>query len=351
MPKQKQINQNLHSLISWSKEKFSHLPWRKNRNFYEVLLAEMMLQQTTVSTVKKKYLSFLKKFPNLESLAKANEEEILQEWSGLGYYRRAKLLHKAAKELANEKQAPNTEVELKKIAGIGEYTANAIIAFCYNQQTFAIDANLRRVLNRFLKQTYTDLALKKIARTKEFSATFKQFSSREFNESLMDLGREVCRENNPLCSQCPLTETCQSSGDDFKKQKKKIQQKIDLDLLRVLTSTPKGILLYKKKDTQWLAGQWELPSFVLNDIAIPQQYPKLSTKKPFLITNKKKSTITKYKITNHLTEIEKLDSQMMNYLKDFQYIFLSKKDFLNNNYKIVIAGNCKKLIQTQFNTL
>ncbi len=137
-------------LISWSREKHADLPWRKKRSLYFTLVSEIMLQQTTVSTVKNHFANFIEKFPDLETLALSSEEEMLRAWKGLGYYRRAKNLRKAALDVLEffEGQIPLTLEELKSIKGIGDYMANALLAIGEDQPALALDANLERVLSR-----------------------------------------------------------------------------------------------------------------------------------------------------------------------------------------------------------
>ena len=137
-------------LLTWSGREFGHLPWRKNRTLYRTLVSEIMLQQTTVSTVLQHYERFLVRFPDLQSLAKASEEELLVAWKGLGYYRRAKNLKKIAEAIARDwnGEFPEQGADLQMISGIGPYTSNALISIGMDRPALAVDANLERVLAR-----------------------------------------------------------------------------------------------------------------------------------------------------------------------------------------------------------
>jgi A/G-specific adenine glycosylase len=140
----------LNALIEWSKNEFSDLPWRKNRSLYRTLVSEIMLQQTTVGTVKNHYERFLKQFPTLSSLAEATEDELIVAWKGLGYYRRARNLKKIAETIHAEfnDEFPQDIETLKTISGIGPYTASAIVGIGMDKRALAVDANLERVIAR-----------------------------------------------------------------------------------------------------------------------------------------------------------------------------------------------------------
>jgi len=310
-------------LILWSRDHFSKLPWRQNRNFYSTLVSEIMLQQTTVATVENRFKEFIVKFPSLKVLASSSEASVLQAWQGLGYYRRAKSLQTLSKELSHldEKNLNQLNLEeLQKFKGIGPYTAKALLALNQNKMTLAIDANIERVLWRVIGSTNLKILKKnnisklelyeKLTHFFEISIVpnIKQFNY--FNESLMDLGRVYCKVKKH-CTQCPLNEVCVSSqcdnnADDWLNWKMESkatgqQKKIDVKINRILMIKRKKVLLVRRSKGLWLEDQWELPSFVSGPI-INHQYPmekevnllKLDLALTF------KSSITKYKITNIL---------------------------------------------------
>ena len=198
---------NLKALIKWSCSHYGHLPWRQSRSLYSTLVSEIMLQQTTVGTVLNHYHRFLKRFPSIKSLAMACEEDVLIEWKGLGYYRRAKNLRKACIHLWENYrgQIPLDFEKLIAIPGIGEYTANALLAIGGNKKTIALDANLERVIARLygIKEKKGPKLLKHIYALfdddKIFSHDPQKVSFRHLNEALMDLGRTYCQSRKTRC--------------------------------------------------------------------------------------------------------------------------------------------------------
>ena len=278
------------SLIAWSQKEFTHLPWRKRRTLYGTLVSEIMLQQTTVSTVLNHYERFLKEFPNLKSLAEASEDELLVAWKGLGYYRRAKNLKAIAKSVFENYGAeiPEDINVLMTIKGIGPYTANALVAIGLDKRGLAVDANLERVLSRYygLKTTKGPKLQKQIQQLfLEQKICFeKNVSYRALNEALMDLGRTICQANRVACELCPLKKKCAAFKSESplsypfggEEQKKNKSMDLSLKLLRVFVVKGDQILAYQKKKGEWLEGQWEVPTFVIetNDPKF-KQYPVL----------------------------------------------------------------------------
>ncbi len=299
------------TLLTWSKQEFSALPWRQNRSLYRTLVSEIMLQQTTVGTVKNHYDRFLITFPDLESLARATESELLVAWKGLGYYRRARSLKKIAEAIANDHSGefPSDLEHLQKISGIGPYTSNAIVAIGMDKRALAVDANLERVISRLygIKTPKGPKLQKEISQMFIDEKIFKgKYSWRALNEALMDLGRTFCQARKATCELCPLKKECKAyeAGSPLKfpvdvTEKKKVQEH-ELTLLRAYVVKKGKILVYEKNDGEWLSGQFEVPTFILSstdDKLI--QYPRLKGKFP----GEKivlKTGITKYKITNHL---------------------------------------------------
>ena len=197
------------------KEKLLRSALEEKRSLYNTLVSEIMLQQTTVGTVLNHFDRFIEEYPNIESLSKISEEEVCIAWKGLGYYRRARNLRKAAVSIMEDFQGeiPLDFETLKKIPGIGEYTASALISIGGDQRALAIDANLERVLSRFYgisveKGPKLQKELKKLFDQGQIFQNIEKFSWRELNESLMDLGRVYCQANRTHCSLCPLSEDC-----------------------------------------------------------------------------------------------------------------------------------------------
>lgn len=307
---------NLKALLQWSLQEFSHLPWRQNRSLYRTLVSEIMLQQTTVGTVLNHYERFLKRFPTLESLAAASEDELTVAWKGLGYYRRARNLKKIAEAIVNEHggEFPHDLVKLQEIPGIGPYTANALVAIGMDKRALAVDANLERVIARLFGLK----SLKGVKLQKEIYELFIQkkifnekVSFRELNEALMDLGRTYCQARKASCELCPLRKSCLAfeAGtpllfpvQDEKEAKKKSEH--ELQLLRVMVKKKDKLLVYQKESHEWLAGQYEVPTFILQTTDENlKQYPRLKKRPTEEYLASFKTSITKYKITNHIVEL------------------------------------------------
>jgi A/G-specific adenine glycosylase len=322
----------LESLIKWSHREYGDLPWRKKRSLYGTLVSEIMLQQTTVSTVLKHFDRFLEVFPNLDSLANATEEEVCAQWQGLGYYRRARNLRKAAVALVEDHNGkfPKTIEELKKIPGIGDYTASALVSIGMNKSALAIDANLERVLARlFMIKEEKGPRLQKHLYKKfaegDFDVLFKKAAPRDVNEALMDIGRVYCQARKADCHLCPLKKDClvfqkKEKPLDFPviKEGKNKKESHDLKLLRVVVRLGNKIFGYVKEDHHWLSGQVEIPTFIVqsSDRSL-KQYPSLKIPKSrldkFPIV---KTAITKYKIENYILELDKTQFQKL--IKDLE---------------------------------
>jgi A/G-specific adenine glycosylase len=320
-------------LIKWSKDEFSHLPWRKKRSLYRTLVSEIMLQQTTVGTVLNHFEKFLEKFPDLSSLAEASQEEVCHAWQGLGYYRRARNLHKASRELIDNHKGrfPRSRDELKSISGIGDYTANALIAMGRNDEALAVDANLERVLSRiyYIDEIKGPKLIRKITELFEQGKLVKnmgKWGSRSLNEALMDLGRVYCQAKKVNCVICPLKRDCLS----FKKGKplnfprtldKKVE-KYELKLLRVLVKRGKKVLAYEKGGSEWLSGQLEIPTFVLKtDDPGLKQYPFLKKEPTLTGLAMIKTSITKYRIQNYILEMTPKEFQL--FTDDVKYKYFN----------------------------
>lgn len=325
-------------LVEWSTQNYSYLPWRVNRSLYNTLVSEIMLQQTTVSTVINHFDSFIKKYPTIESLAAISEDQILKDWKGLGYYRRARNLLGAAKQIQSEFQGaiPTDLEQLKSIKGIGDYTANAIIAMGANERGLCVDANLERVLSRVydiqnFKGPQLQKKIYKLFNDREICNEQSELGARVYNEALMDLGRSICKARSVSCELCPLKSICKTFGKNplsYPKLKDldKKQKIFELDLLRVIVLKQDKILAYKKNEKQWLTNQYEIPTFILHseDQSLVQ-YPHI-VGEHFYNLPTFKSGITKYKITNYVLYGDQKDLKELNKsfeLYDFEGLNLS----------------------------
>ncbi|MFS8523800.1 MAG: A/G-specific adenine glycosylase, partial [Limnochordales bacterium] len=194
------------ALVRWFEEHKRALPWRQNRDPYRVWVAEVMLQQTRVDTVAPRYVSFLRRFPSVEALAAAGEDEVLKEWEGLGYYSRARNLRLAAREIVNRYggRFPDSPEELRRLPGIGRYTAAAVASIAFNRPAAAVDGNVLRVMARLhgIDEPVTRAPVqRRIERLTE--ALIPPGRAADFTEALMELGALVCTPGQPDCGRCP----------------------------------------------------------------------------------------------------------------------------------------------------
>jgi A/G-specific adenine glycosylase len=198
-------------LLDWYSENKRELPWRKTKDPYKIWLSEVLLQQTRVSQGLPYYLSFEKKFSTVKKLAAAPEKEVLRLWQGLGYYSRARNLHKCAKIVAHElrERFPQTADELKKLPGIGDYTAAAIASLAFNQPAAVVDGNVFRALSRLFG---IDLNIASPAGKKYFfqlaNSLIPHENPGEFNQAMMEFGARHCTPRNPKCGECVFVKQC-----------------------------------------------------------------------------------------------------------------------------------------------
>ncbi|AMC12222.1 A/G-specific adenine glycosylase [Lutibacter profundi] len=198
-------------LISWYLQNKRNLPWRSTINPYKIWLSEIILQQTRVDQGTEYYYKFIENFPTVNDLALASEEQILKLWQGLGYYSRARNLHFSAKYIMNELygEFPKTYNELIKLKGVGDYTASAVASICFNKATAVVDGNVYRVLARYFGIHTPTNTTKGI---KEFKQLAQQLldtkNSGTHNQAIMEFGALMCKPKNPICSNCPLNDSC-----------------------------------------------------------------------------------------------------------------------------------------------
>jgi len=252
-------------LIQWYQKYRRDLPWRHTRDPYAIWVSEIMLQQTQVATVIPYYRKFLKNLPTLKHLAQAPEEKVLSLWSGLGYYRRARLLQAGAQRVQKEWSGvlPSDGKSLKSIPSIGPYTAGAIASIAFEKCEPLVDGNVIRVLARVfaLKGHPKEASLKN-----QIWSLAKELVEGshpgDFNQGLMELGATLCRVVLPTCEKCPVAPHCQAKkmgkAENFPEP---VPQQKTLQLKRVVAICQKGpqILLVKRKNPRWFKGLWELP--------------------------------------------------------------------------------------------
>ena len=202
-------------ILHWYDNNKRPLPWRRNntkkQHEYFTLVSEFMLQQTQVKTVIPFFNRFIKKFPNLKSLANADENSILKYWEGLGYYSRAKNLKKTASILTTEHRGnlPKDLEKLKALPGIGEYTSRSILSIAHNKPYIPLDGNVERILKRvFLLKNKTQISKQNLIEKKTFFSNSNRSS--DYAQAIMEIGALICRPSLPICTSCPLTYYCKA---------------------------------------------------------------------------------------------------------------------------------------------
>ncbi|HEY9185390.1 MAG TPA: A/G-specific adenine glycosylase [Salegentibacter sp.] len=253
-------------LINWYLNNRRDLPWRKTANPYHIWLSEIMLQQTRVEQGLPYYLSFVKAFPSVFDLAEASQEKVLKLWQGLGYYSRARNLHETAKYVAFKLNGvfPDNYKDLKKLKGVGDYTASAIASICYNEIVPVVDGNVYRVLSRCFD---VETPINSTAGVKEFKLLAWELIDKEhpslFNQGLMEFGALHCKPRNPLCNTCPFNDICLALKHNkikelpVKLKKTKVKKRYFNYL--VFSSEENRTLLEKRKGKGIWEGLYEFP--------------------------------------------------------------------------------------------
>ncbi|SFV57521.1 A/G-specific adenine glycosylase [hydrothermal vent metagenome] len=252
----KKIHKKIHLWYSTHGRK--ELPWRITNDPYSIYLSEIMLQQTQVKTVLERYyFPFLKKFPTLKVLGESPLDEVLKLWEGLGYYNRAKNLHKTAQILLKEQNGvlPSELDELIKLPGIGKNTAHAIASFAFGKPVPIMEANVKRILCRIYKlKTPTD----KILWQKSYSLVDKAHTF-DYNQAMMDIGATICTPKNPACNLCPLQEICQGKKEPTHYPVKK-KNSIPLRETYIMLYVYDNKLSLTQRNGKFLHGLWGFPS-------------------------------------------------------------------------------------------
>ncbi|GAA4722564.1 A/G-specific adenine glycosylase [Brevibacillus fulvus] len=265
LPEEFEVFGFANDLLAWYDAQKRDLPWRINRDPYRVWVSEIMLQQTRVETVKPYYQNFMEKFPTIEALADAPEEEVLKAWEGLGYYSRARNLQAAAREVKEQYNGivPDTLEEISRLKGIGPYTAGAILSIAYEKAEPAVDGNVMRVFSRLLLME-DDIA--KPATRVKFEQLVRQTipdgRAGDFNQALMELGALVCLPRTPQCLTCPVFDYCLARKEGVQHDlpvKGKAKPPRPVDMLVAVIANGDQLLIRKRPEQGLLAGMWEYP--------------------------------------------------------------------------------------------
>ncbi len=241
------------ALLAWYARHKRELPWRRDRDAYRVWVSEIMLQQTRVAAVLEHYRAFLEAFPTVEALALAPEERVLGLWSGLGYYRRARMMHSAAKLVVGELGGviPRTAEELSELPGVGRYTAAAIASIAYGEPVAVVDGNVERVLTRLDGVPAAGSAWQRAQELLDCR------HAGDWNQAMMELGATVCTPQNPQCLSCPVHACCRAPGAGTS-QPRAARRRVRTT--RALIGWRDRVYLVRRaSDEAKMAGMWELP--------------------------------------------------------------------------------------------
>lgn len=259
------------SLLDWYAENARELPWRSGQTAYKTWVSEVMLQQTQVDTVIPYFQDWMARFPDIKTLAEADEKEVLSFWEGLGYYSRARNLHLAAKIVISKMHGkiPRSSRELQQLPGVGLYTAGAIASIAFGEDVPAVDGNNRRVLSRLFnisvpaRSTEGEKILWSLA-----EENLPTGRASEYNQAMMDLGSMICTPKEPNCPRCPVRDHCQAymlgvqNERPIKLPRKKIPHK---DVTAAVISRDGRVLLAQRHNQSLLGGLWEFPGGRMED--------------------------------------------------------------------------------------
>lgn len=261
-------------LLGWYRANRRDLPWRRSQDPYRIWVAEIMLQQTRIAAVLPYYEGFLKKFPSLHALARARESEVLKCWAGLGYYRRARNLHRAAREIASHHAGhfPSDLESVLALPGIGRYTAAAILSIAFNAPLAALDGNVARVLARLFAIRGD---LRAPAKWKRLAAIAQQMvpgnSAGDWNQALMELGETICTPRSPQCARCPVATHCQARALNITDELPAPRRKPKIVRIRIAAAVlvdQHGRTLLTRlpgaHDAAIFSGLWQFPAVALS---------------------------------------------------------------------------------------
>jgi A/G-specific adenine glycosylase len=272
------------ALLAWYGAHKRDLPWRATRDPYRIWVSEIMLQQTRVAAVLEHYRRFLEAFPDVQALAGASEPAVLALWSGLGYYRRARMLHRAAKVVATELAGamPRTAAGLLALPGVGAYTSAAVASIAFGEPVAVVDGNVERVLARVAGWSAEGPGFATGVRT--FAGTLvDEQRPGDFNQGMMELGATVCLPRAPLCLGCPWQTWCRTRGEHPVPARRTQQRQHSARIvwLRGTGGRQELRLTQRAADASLMAGMWELPGYE----AKPEESPEFTVRHAITVTN------------------------------------------------------------------
>jgi A/G-specific adenine glycosylase len=243
------------ALLRWYDQNRRDLPWRKSRDPYRIWLSEIMLQQTRVAAVLEHYRLFLESFPDVRKLAVASESAVLAAWSGLGYYRRARMLRQCAQKIMSDHhgQFPQTAQALQTLPGVGRYTAAAVASIAFSEPIAVVDGNVERVLQRLAGRSLTSKEMWQRAQS-----TLSKSRPADFNQAMMELGATICTPRQPKCGTCPIRKWCATKGEAERSAPSQRQSRKEI-WCRLDQRDGQVRLVQRPKTLSLMASMWELP--------------------------------------------------------------------------------------------
>lgn len=319
MEKNKRNSDFLHignKLLKWYDKNARDLPFRKTKDPYKIWICEIVFQQTRIAQGLNHYNNFIKRFPDVKTLAESPEDEVLLYWKGLGYYSRAINIHKASQQIINDYKGifPSDYDEILKLKGIGKYTAAAVSSICFGGKMPAVDGNFYRVLSRIFADDFDISNSRAFNYFSELSTLIMPENVGDFNQAMMDLGSEICKPKNPLCGECPVNDDCLAFSlnkiSEFPVKTKKVKAQ-DLQLQYYFVHRNGEFLIQQRKDDFIWKKLFEFPPIISDDL------------KPF---------IKSVKTVNHKLTHKNLSIEIFNVEVDSESVW---KDFIaQNNYII-----------------
>ncbi len=295
------------ALMVWYRTHARTLPWRGVRDPYRTWLSEIMLQQTRVNAVIDHYARFLRRFPTVVSLALAPEEDVLALWSGLGYYRRARMLHRAAQLVVEEHGGalPNTAAELRRLPGVGAYTSAAVASIAFGEPVAVVDGNVERVLLRITGRPETAGAQAADLLNRLAQSLVTARNPGDHNQAMMELGATVCVPQNPHCGECPVFALCRTRGEHPTPPRARLQSEriaYGLCTRKMRGSIAVEVLLQRRPaDASRMPGMLELPQIELDPVtdSTPKKDSRKTAEKKIAAAKKIRS---KQALANRLLE-------------------------------------------------
>ena len=287
-----QVQEMRAALLTWYGAHKRDLPWRATRDPYRIWVSEIMLQQTRVAAVLEHYRLFLAAFPTAQVLATASEAEVLALWSGLGYYRRARMLHRAAKMVVEELAGgmPRSSEGLRELPGIGSYTAAAVASIAFGEPVALVDGNVERVLARVAGWSAAETGF--ATRVGTFAGTLVDPERPgDFNQGMMELGATVCLPRGPLCLGCPWQRWCRTRGEHPVPVRRAQQRRHSARVvwLRGAGTKKQVRLVQRAAEASLMAGMWELPVYIPNATASSEaksgESPEFTVRHAITVTN------------------------------------------------------------------